>query len=159
MDASTTELISTRSKLGDSLSQIAQLSGLTTDQVQKTLGQAAGLTSEEVSIIIHMNKEGHSLEQISQEVQVALEVLNEFLTQVQETADDSTNVSTTKQEPVTPQFFYGSKMNTGKLIRLNLLSGEASSYQLFGHRLKDSCRWSELPTHYWRVLCEGGSEG
>jgi hypothetical protein len=76
MDA--TELISTRSRLGDSLSQIGQLTGLTTDQAQKTPGQAAGLPSEEVSIIIHMNKEGRSLEQISHEVQVALEVLKQL---------------------------------------------------------------------------------
>jgi predicted transposase YdaD len=58
-------------ELGNSLCQIGQLTGL-------TIGQATGLTLEDLNIILQMRQEGYSLEQISQEVQVRLEVLNQF---------------------------------------------------------------------------------
>lgn len=65
------QLSSTRSKLGDSLSQISQLTRLTVCKVKETLEQNTGLTAEELSIILHMKLKGKkSIEQISQEVKV-----------------------------------------------------------------------------------------
>jgi hypothetical protein len=87
MDSRPTDLNSIRSKLGDSLSQISQLTELTIDQVKETLGHATGLTAEEVSVILNLKQEGRSLKQIREEVGVALDVLNLFMTDHQVTQE------------------------------------------------------------------------
>jgi hypothetical protein len=69
-------MIVAKSKQGQS-----QINQLTLDEVQETLGQAAGLTPKEVSIICHMRQEGYSPAQISRECGVELEVLEQFLPQ------------------------------------------------------------------------------
>jgi hypothetical protein len=74
--------ICTKSKLGHSLSQISELTGLTEDQVKQRLGQATGLSPEALSNIFDMKQRGFSLELISQESDVELEVLKQFLPQV-----------------------------------------------------------------------------
>jgi predicted transposase YdaD len=74
-----TETICAKSKLGHSLGQISDLTGLTIDEVKKILGQATGLTPEALSSILHMKQRGLSLELISQELDVELEVLEQFL--------------------------------------------------------------------------------
>jgi hypothetical protein len=79
-----TELILVRTKFGDSLSKISQLTELTIDQVKETFGQATGLNAEEMNILFTLKQIGRSLEQISQEVQVALDILNQFLTDPKE---------------------------------------------------------------------------
>jgi hypothetical protein len=66
-------------KLGHSLSQISELTGLTSDEVKERLGQATGLTPEALSSILHMKQRGLSLELISQELDVELGVLEQFL--------------------------------------------------------------------------------
>jgi hypothetical protein len=71
-------LIIARSRSGETLSQIAGLTELTEDQVKEKLGQATGLTRREVSIIFHMKQRGIGLEQISQELEVELDVLKQF---------------------------------------------------------------------------------
>jgi hypothetical protein len=68
-----------KSKQGQSVSQISQLTELTINEVKETLGQATGLTPKEVSIVFRMKHEGYSLDQISQEYDVELEVLEKFL--------------------------------------------------------------------------------
>jgi hypothetical protein len=70
------------SKLGHSLSQVSEQTGLTIDQVKEILGQATGIAPADLSIIFHMTQRGLSLEQISQEFDVALEVLKLFLPEV-----------------------------------------------------------------------------
>jgi hypothetical protein len=77
-----TETICAKSKLGHSLGQISKLTGLTIDEVKERLGKATGLTPEALSSILHMKQRGLSLELISQELDVELEVLKQFLPQV-----------------------------------------------------------------------------
>jgi hypothetical protein len=77
----TLKLILTKSKQGHSLIQISQLTELTIDEVKETLGQATGLTPKEVSLIFRMKKEEYSLDEISQEYGVELQVLEQFLPQ------------------------------------------------------------------------------
>jgi hypothetical protein len=79
MAARMTETICAKSKLGHSLSQISELTGLTSDEVKERLGQATGLTPEALSSILHMKQRGLSLELISQELDVEHEVLEQFL--------------------------------------------------------------------------------
>jgi hypothetical protein len=82
MEASTLKMICTKSKLGHSLSQISELTGLTIDQVKERLGQATSLSPEALSNILLMKQRGLSFELISQEFDVELEVLKQFLPQV-----------------------------------------------------------------------------
>jgi hypothetical protein len=77
-----TETICAKSKLGHSLGQISELTGLTIEEVKERLGQATGLTPEALSSILHKKQRGLSLELISQEFDVELEVLKQFLPQV-----------------------------------------------------------------------------
>jgi lambda repressor-like predicted transcriptional regulator len=79
MEAKILELICTKSKAGQSLRQIAELTELSIDQVKEKLGQATGLSSEELDIIFNMKQRGLTLEQINQEFGVGLEVLKQFL--------------------------------------------------------------------------------
>jgi hypothetical protein len=74
----TLNLILTRSKQGHSLGRISHLTKLTIDRVKETLGQATGLTPKQVSIIFRMKTQGYSLDQISQEHGVELQVLEQF---------------------------------------------------------------------------------
>jgi hypothetical protein len=69
------------SKQGHSLSQISQLTKLTEDQVKERLGQVTGLTVDDLALIFSMKQEGYSLDQISQEYGVELQVLEQFLPQ------------------------------------------------------------------------------
>jgi hypothetical protein len=82
METRKLKMICTKSKLGHSLSQISEQTGLTIDQVKERLGQATGLSPEVLSNIFHMNQRGLSLELISQESDVELEVLKQFLPQI-----------------------------------------------------------------------------
>jgi hypothetical protein len=82
METRKLKMICTKSKLGHSLSQISELTGLTIDQVKARLGQATGLSPEVLSNIFLMKQRGLSLELISQESNVELEVLKQFLPQV-----------------------------------------------------------------------------
>jgi hypothetical protein len=82
METRKLKMICTKSKLGHSLSQISELTGLTIDQVKQRLGQATGLSPEELSNIFDMKQRGLSLELISQVSDVELEVLKQFLPQV-----------------------------------------------------------------------------
>jgi AraC-like DNA-binding protein len=83
MSERTLKLIIARSKLGHSLSQISEQSGLTIEEVKETLGQATGLTPKDIVVIFHMKQRGLTLEQINQEFDVELEVLKQFLTDAQ----------------------------------------------------------------------------
>jgi hypothetical protein len=82
METRELKTICTKSKLGHSLSQISELTGLTVDQVKQQLGQATGISPDELSSIFDMKQRGLSLELISQEFDVELEVLKQFLPQV-----------------------------------------------------------------------------
>jgi hypothetical protein len=82
------KLIYSKCKLGHSLSQVSELTELTIDQLKELLGQATGIAPADLSIIFHMTQRGLTLEQISQELDVALEVLKLFLPEVlQETVE------------------------------------------------------------------------
>jgi hypothetical protein len=65
MDAITLKLICPKSKLRYSLSEISELTGLTLDDVKKTLGQAPGLSPEVLTNILHMKQRGLSVKLIS----------------------------------------------------------------------------------------------
>jgi hypothetical protein len=82
METRKLKMICTKSKLGHSLSQIAELTGLTIELVKQRLGQATGLSPEILSNIFDMKQRGLSLELISQKSNVELEVLKQFLPQV-----------------------------------------------------------------------------
>jgi hypothetical protein len=82
METRKLKMICTKSKLGHSLSQISELTALTMDQVKQRLGQATGLSPEVLSNIFDMKQRGLSLELISQESEVELDVLKQFLPQV-----------------------------------------------------------------------------
>jgi hypothetical protein len=82
METRKLKMICTKSKLGHSLSQISEFTGLTIDQVKQRLGQATGLSPKVLSNIFDMKLRGLSLELISQESDVELEVLKQFLPQV-----------------------------------------------------------------------------
>jgi hypothetical protein len=82
METRTLKMICTKSKLGYSLSQISVLTRLTIDQVKQRLGQATGLSLEALSNIFDMKQRGLSLELISQESDVELEALKQFLPEV-----------------------------------------------------------------------------
>jgi hypothetical protein len=82
METRKLKMICTKSKLGHSLSQISELTGLTIDQVKQRLGQATYLSPEVLSNIFDMKQRGLSLELISQESDVELVVLKQFLPQV-----------------------------------------------------------------------------
>jgi hypothetical protein len=64
METRKLKMICTKSKLGHSLSQISELTGLTMDQVKQRLGQATGLSPEVLSNIFDMKQRGLSLELI-----------------------------------------------------------------------------------------------
>jgi hypothetical protein len=81
MEARLTETICAKSKVGHSLTQISELTGLTLDEVRERIGQATGLSPEALSDILHMKQRGLTLELISQESDVELEVLKQFLPQ------------------------------------------------------------------------------
>jgi hypothetical protein len=66
METTKLKMICTKSKLGHSLSQISELTGLTIDQVKEILAQATGLSPEVLSNIFDMKQRGLSLELISQ---------------------------------------------------------------------------------------------
>jgi lambda repressor-like predicted transcriptional regulator len=141
-------LICSSSKSGESLNQISELSGLSIDEIKETLGQITGLTPEFVGIIFDMKQRGLSLEQISQENDVELETLRQFLTDSQETPPTTIEETKLPQHPIlqhTPNFFYSCQQDTNILHRVNLLTGEQSKYKLPHYKFKGYCRWSELP--------------
>jgi lambda repressor-like predicted transcriptional regulator len=80
----TLKLIMSKSKQGCSLSKISELTGLTVDQVVGKLGQAINLSPEDLTIIFALRQEGSSLTQISQDYDIELEILKQFLTDHQE---------------------------------------------------------------------------
>jgi hypothetical protein len=82
METRKLKMICTKSKLGHSLSQISELTGLTINLVKQRLSRATGLSPEILSNIFDMKQRGLSLELISQESDVELEVLKLFLPKV-----------------------------------------------------------------------------
>jgi hypothetical protein len=168
MEARAHKLICYRSKLGDSLRRISKLTRLTIDQVKEALGQATGLTAEEISIIFYMKQAGRTLEQISKEVQVAIEVLTKFLPQDTPETDDypisesnlthfvSSSEDFKEPSQEHPQFIYGYSNSTSQLCKTNLVTGELSYNQVPDYQFKYGCRVSELPGG--SLLITGGSE-
>jgi hypothetical protein len=164
MEIGPDKIICARSKLGDSLSQISQLTGLTKGQVKQVLAKAADLTKKELSTILHMKLRGLSLEHISRKTHVPLEVLDQFLPQetcrtlVPVSSESRSNPSRTeelnKSAQSKPQHIYWLQTSTGQLHRTNLLTGEQSCYQVRSRKLNHHCRLSELPGG--SLLCTGG---
>jgi hypothetical protein len=150
------------SKQGHSLSQISELTGLTTDEVKDTLGEATGLPSKRVGSIFEMTQRGLSLEMINLETGVALEVLKQFLPEVTVETHllaDSTPPRITEEAKVPSQrpktlpnpqyshtpFLYYCEYDTSKVHKCNLLTGKQTSYEVRYWPFKEGCRWSELP--------------
>jgi hypothetical protein len=147
------------SKQGHSLSQISELTGLTTDEVKETPGEATGLPSTRVGFIFEMTQRGLSLEQINQGTVVELEVPKQFLPIEIHTLADSSALATTEYstEPYKPQptetlpkphiptFFYCCHGNSNELHRVNLLTGEQSCHKVPNYLFTSCGRWSELP--------------
>jgi hypothetical protein len=151
------------SQLGHSLSQISELTGLTIEEVKETLGQATGLTPKDVGVIFHMKQRGLSLEQITQESGVELEILLQFLPEVtfeNHALADRSPYTTNEETKETPQptetlprphhchiptFYYCCQEDTNKLLRVNLLTGEETCHRVPSYQFKYYCRWSELP--------------
>jgi hypothetical protein len=158
-------MIFNKSKLGHSLSQISELTGLTIEEVKETLGQASGLSPKEVGIIFDMTQRGLSLEQINQETSVKVEVLKQFLPEVTvgtHILADSSPLTTTEYstEPYKPQptetlpepqhshtstILYSCQQDTPKLHRVNLLTGEQSCHKVPNYLFNPGCRGSVLP--------------
>jgi hypothetical protein len=165
MAALTSEQIAIISKLGDSLSQISQPTGPTTEQVNIMLGHPTGLTDEKLSPIFHMKPRGSSLDQISQGVEEELRVLKQSLPQDTPATDDyptyshfGSSIPEEFIEPaqVSPLFFYSFKQHTGQLCRTNLLTGEQSCLLVPALQYKLNCRWSEFDG---MLLITGGWSG
>jgi hypothetical protein len=87
-----------------------------------------------------MTQEGRSLEQIRQEVQVGLEVLNQFLPEEPPETDDYSTSKTSERMPKEPshQMFYCCEY-TNQLLRTNLLTGEQSWHQVPGYIFIEHC--------------------
>jgi hypothetical protein len=151
-----------KSKLGHLLSQISELTGLTIDEVKETLGQSAGLTPKDVGINFDMTQRGLTLDQISQEIGVELEVLKQLLPQdtaethaLADTSTTSKAKETHEPEPlrtlperqyqVSPTRIYAFIGEESKLHWTNLITGEESCQQIPGYEFRFSCRWIELP--------------
>jgi hypothetical protein len=81
-----------------------------------------------------MKQEGRSLETISKEVEVALEVLKQFLPQDSQETDVS---------EANTQFIY--MIDRALLRRTNLLTGEQSCHVVPDYEFPRYCSWSELP--------------
>jgi hypothetical protein len=166
MAARALKLIYSKCKLGHSLSQVSELTELTIGQLKEILGQATGITPADLSIILLMTQRGLTLEQISQECDVALEVLKLFLPEViQETvatqidADhgkgpcEISRILGVRERAVKAYtldckyytFLYSCQQRTNHLYRVNLLTGEESSLEVPHYQFKDGCCWSELP--------------
>jgi hypothetical protein len=79
METRKLKMISTKSKLGHSLSQISGQKRLTIDLYKEKPGQATGLSPEALSNIFDMKQRGLSLELISQESDVELEVVKQSM--------------------------------------------------------------------------------
>jgi hypothetical protein len=118
-----------------------------------------------------MKQRGLSLELISQESEVELEVLKQFLPPVikktvethavadqgkgphEISFDERAYTEETKQPTKTlkpqyshtPTFLYCYQGWSNTLRRVNLLTGVQSYHQLPSYRLQTDCRWSELP--------------
>jgi hypothetical protein len=158
MAEKTVKLICTISKLGASLSQISEVTGLTIEQVKETLGQAIGLTAEELSNIYHMRQEGRSLEQISQESGLPLEVLMQFVSENTPRTDYSTNsAERMPNKPSKTQFIYCCKSGSDNLLRTNVMTAELAWLRVPGFRFKHDFCWSELPGG--SLLITGGWNG
>jgi hypothetical protein len=82
MEAWALQTIYSKCKLGHSLSQVGELTGLGMDLLKEILGQATGIAPADLSSIFLMTQRGLTLEQISQELDVAVEVLKLFLPEV-----------------------------------------------------------------------------
>jgi hypothetical protein len=179
MEAQRLELIRAKSKLGHSLSQISTLTGLTIEEIKETFVQITGLTTKDVSIIFLMTQRGLSLEQISQETGVELEVLKYFLPDVlEETVEthaqiDRSPPTTTEdtkephkplrsktlfkpQPSHTPTYFYSCRRDTNQLHMVNLLTGEKTCLKVLNYQFNKSSRWSELPGG--SLLITGGGD-
>jgi hypothetical protein len=178
MAARALKQIYSKCKLGHSLSQVSELTGLTIDQLKEILGQATGIAPADLSIILHMTQRGLTLEQISQECDVALEVLKLFLPEViQETVETQIHADQGKGPCEISQllgvseravlaytldcknytFLYSCKQDTNLLQRVNLLTGEESSHKVPHYQFDYGCRWSELPGG--SLLITGGYPG
>jgi lambda repressor-like predicted transcriptional regulator len=108
-------LVIKTSKFGYSLSQISEQTWLSIDEIKETLGQFTGLTPKSVGIIFDMKQTGLSLEQISQETDVELETLRQFLTDSKKTPPTTTEDTKLPHPPKpqhTPTFFYSCQDNT-----------------------------------------------
>jgi hypothetical protein len=152
MAARTLELICTRSKLSNLLSQLGLHTEPTIDQVKE---QATDLTAERLSII--MKQGGLSLEQISLELEVAQDVLNQILTQDQPQTDAtyvtgavesspshfSRSTPEDFKEPAHPQFIYC--YSDYELMRTNLDTEVRSSHIIPNYMFYEQCRVSEMP--------------
>jgi hypothetical protein len=110
METRKLKMICTKSKLGHSLSQISELTGLTIELVKQRLGQATGLSPEVLSDIFDMKQRGLSLELISQEIDVELEVLKQFLPQVIKKAVETHALADQEQGPY--EINYGERAYT-----------------------------------------------
>jgi hypothetical protein len=72
-------LVCNRSKKGDSLREISALLKVPEDKVTELLGLATQLTPYELEIVLRMKERGLSIDEISQDFSVDIEVLRLFL--------------------------------------------------------------------------------
>jgi hypothetical protein len=146
METMKLKMIYTKNKLGHSLSQISELTGLTIDQVKQRLGQATGLSPEVLSNIFDIKQRGQSLELISQEIDVELEVLKQFLPRaIKKTVETHILAEQGPTKTTTPTFLYYCRLETNQLHRVNLITGERSCDEVPNYQFRYGCRWSELP--------------
>jgi hypothetical protein len=147
MGARTTKLNSDRSKPEDTLSQSGKRTGPAIDEVKRRLEQATGLTPREVTNILIMRQQGHSLEEISERYRVDVKVIEHSLTDPQEASEVNRpqDLAPPSQPSPSPTFLYSCIERTNKLQRVNLLTGELSSYEVPKYNFRFRCRWSELP--------------
>jgi hypothetical protein len=164
------KFVLTKSKSGESFEEISRKTNLSVPQVKEKLAQVTRIGVEDLDLIFHM-KRSKTLEEISEQLDLDIEVLSQFLPDTspsQEEAHETrtqfttaTNVTEARldktrqfsQMTQEQQFIYSYEAGTSRLWRTNLATGEASVHEVRSFEFKAGSCWSELP---WCLLVTGG---
>jgi hypothetical protein len=144
--------ICSRSKKGDSLAEISELLDYTEQQVKEILGQFTGLTPKELDIVYRLKHKGCSLDEISEQFIVDIEVLRQFLpnTICRQSLPSEHSV---EEERQSNELVYYSGQWTNKLWRTDLITGQDCCLQVPLYEFDGGCL-SELPGRH--LLVTGG---
>jgi hypothetical protein len=141
-----------RSKEGDSLTEISELLDYTELQVKEVLGQFTGLTSQELDIVYRLKQKGYSLDEISEQFYVDIEVLRQFLPDTVCTQPFHSEPSVKEEQPSCELVYYSVQW-TNQLWRTDLVTGDTCCLRVPSYEF-DGGSLSELPGRH--LLVTGG---